>query len=154
MNCMRSRMHSFWPAKAWQGSMQFQSPLQQHDVTQWWAPYHGMALYASIFTFLVFPLWCWLTMMHGTDTMPYASCMSLHNHSCSMLDFSLSLYCIYSVTPRRWTSDLWLGQSLGWPGQCLSHVLQCMSQSFSLSKASLVPCPLSFFLICILYVSE
>ena len=79
---MRSRMHSFWPAKAWQGSMQFQSPLQQHDVTQWWAPYHGMALYASIFTFLVFPLWCWLTMMHGTDTMPYASCMSLHNHSC------------------------------------------------------------------------
>ena len=58
---------------------------------------------------------------------------------------------LHLVMPRRWTSDLWLDQSLGWPGQCILHTLQYMSQSFSLSKVSLVPYPLSLFLICILY---
>ena len=58
---------------------------------------------------------------------------------------------LHLVMPRRWTSDLWLDQSLGWPGQCLLHTLQYMSQSFSLSKVSLVPYPLSLFLTCILY---
>ena len=50
----------------------------------WWAWYCGMTQYRSIFAFLVFLFWCWLTMMHGTDVMPH---MSLHNHVCSMLNF-------------------------------------------------------------------
>ena len=60
------------------------------------------------FHILVFPLWRWLTMMHGTDVMPHVSCTSLCDCSRSMLDFSLSLYCLwhlYSVMSRRWTND-------------------------------------------------
>ena len=113
-----------------------------------------MTQFTSIFAFLVFPPQCWLTMMHSTNMMPHASCVSLHNHLCLMLDFSLSLYCswcLYLVMPRRQTSDQWLGQSLGQPGQCLSCPLQHMSQSFFLSKASLVQYLLSFSLVCILY---
>ena len=116
----------------------------------WWPRYHGMAPFAPIFAFLVFLLWCWPTMMHGTNMMPHASCVSLHDHSHLMLDFLLSLYCsqhLYLVTSRRWTSDQQLSQSLGWPRQCSLHPPQHMSQSFSLSKVSLVQCPLSFFLV-------
>ena len=113
--------------------------------------------YGSIcfyFCILVFPLWRWLTMMHGTNAMPHVSCTSLRDHLCLMLNFLLSFYCswhLYLVTPRRWTSDQQLSWSLGQPGQCSLYPPQQMSQSFSLSKASLVSCPLSFFLVCILY---
>ena len=68
--------------------------------------------------------------------------------------FLLSIYCLqqlYLVMPRRWTGDQWLSWSLRWPGQCLLCPLQHMSQSFSLSKVSLVLHHLPFFLICILY---
>ena len=132
----------------------FVRPFHGDLLEHWWAWYHGMAQFASIFAFLVFLLWCWLTMMQSTNMMPYMSCMSLHDHLHSKLDFSLSLYCLqclYLVTPRRWKNDLWLGWSLGWldnaycalHNKCLSHL--------TLSKASLVLHPLSFFFICILY---
>ena len=64
-----------------------QSSLWHTFTGQWWAWYHGMALYASIFAFLVFPLWWWFTMMHGTNATPYTSCASLCDCSCSMLNF-------------------------------------------------------------------
>ena len=95
-----------------------------------------------------------LLLMHGSDVMPHMSCTSPHNHSCSMFDFSLSLYCswcLYSVTSRRWTNDHQFSQSLEQAGQCSSHPPQNMSQSFYLSKVGLVQCPLSFFFVCILY---
>ena len=43
--------------------------------------------YGSIFAFLVFLLQCWLTMMHGINAMPYASCANLCDCLCSMLNF-------------------------------------------------------------------
>ena len=98
--------------------------------------------------------------MHGIYAMHHASCMSLCNHSHSMLKFLLSFYylqCLYSVAPRRQTNNQQLSWSLGWPGQCSLCPLQHMFQLFYLSKASLVLHPLSFSLLvcCILsYVSK
>ena len=78
----------------------------------WWAWYYSMALYASIFAFLVFLLQHWLTTMHGTDTMPYASCAGLHDHLHSKLIFCqvfIAHGAFYLVTSRRHTSDPQLG---------------------------------------------
>ena len=116
--------------------------------------YCGMTQFVYIFTFLAFLLQCWLTVMHGIYAMHHASCMSLCNHSHSMLKFLLSFYylqCLYLVAPRRQTNNQQLSWSLGWPGQCSLCPLQHMSQSFYLSMASLVQCPLSLFFVCILY---
>ena len=71
----------------------------------WWAWYCGMAQFASIFKFLVFLLWHWLTMMHSTNMMPYMSCMSLCNRSHSMLDFLLSPYCLQCLEYKQMTYD-------------------------------------------------
>ena len=60
------------------------------------------------FCILVFPPWCWLTMMHSTNVTPHMSHVSLCDCLHSMLDFSLSPYCLwhlYLVMPRRWTND-------------------------------------------------
>ena len=83
---------------------------------RWWAWYCGRTQYPSIFAFLVFPLWRWLTMMHGTDAMLHAITRALDAR------FSLSLYCsrrLYSVMSRRGSNDQWLGQSLKQAGQML-----------------------------------
>ena len=101
------------------------------------------------FCILVFPLWRWLTMMHGTDATLHASCTSAFNAR-----FSLSLYCLrrlYSVTSRRWTNDQWLGRSLKQAGQTLiapsaRHVSVILPFEGESSTA-----PLIVFLACILY---
>ena len=83
---------------------------------RWWAWYCGRTQYPSIFAFLVFPLWCWLTMMHRTNVMLHAIVCGLNAR------FSLSLYCsrhLYSVTSRRGSNDQWLSRSLKQAGQIL-----------------------------------
>ena len=54
------------------------------------------------FCILVFLLWYWLTIMHGTDTTPHTITHMLN------AQFLLSLYyscCLYSVMPRRGSND-------------------------------------------------
>ena len=61
---------------------------------RWWAWYRGRTQYPSIFAFLVFPLWRWLTMMHGTDVTLHTSCVSPCDHvrtQCSIFVKSLLL---------------------------------------------------------------
>ena len=124
------------------------SHLQPSNDHWWWAWYRGMTQYPSIFAFLVFPLWRWLTMMHGTDTTLHAIVRALNAR------FSLSLYCswrLYLVTSRRGSNDQWLGRSLKQAGQMLivpsaTHVSVILPFE---GKSSTTP--LTVFLACILY---
>ena len=63
---------------------------QVNQQWHWWAWYRGRTQYPSIFAFLVFPLWRWLTMMHGTDAKLHASCVS-PRAQCSIFVKSLLL---------------------------------------------------------------
>ena len=124
---------------------------------RWWAWYHGRTQYPSIFAFLVFLLWRWLTMMHGTNATLHASCVSPRDRvcaQCSIFVKSLLLYCsrcLYSVTSRRGSNDQWLGRSLKQAGQTLiapsaTHVSVVLPFKGKSSTA-----PLAVFLACILY---
>ena len=77
--------HAHWPWKILHPLMR-SLPVQQildNKSARWWAWYRGRTQYPSIFVFLVFLLWRWLTMMHGTNATLHVSCVSPRDHTCA-----------------------------------------------------------------------
>ena len=99
------------------GNREKKSSMSEQHSFCWWARYLGMAVYPSIFTFLVFPLQCWLTTaFHFISTYVYIILswltMQLTGVSSWCLTVILYLTCLHLPQKTRSFPTVQILQSL------------------------------------------